>query len=422
MFKKCILCFSVFILTVCSIFVPVFAESSDLELDSPSAILMDMDTGKVLYEKNIHNKMYPASISKVLTTIITLEKCNLDEVCTVSYDAVMGVEFGYVTANLQIGEELTVEQLLNLAMVSSSNDAALVLAEHVAGNIENFANLMNQKATELGCKNSHFTNPAGVHDDNHYSTAYDLAIIGKYAMQNSKFRELAKKTFYKLPQTNKYPNDDRIFTTTNELLVMNNNNRSDNYYFKYATGIKTGFTTPAGHCLMASSEKEGFNLISVVLGGNQTKDGLSARYVDTKKLFEFGYSNYSIKQVAKVNNVIQTVNIKNATKETKKLELIIDKDISVIISADKLNTMIYPKIELNPKLKAPIKKGTILGSVTYEADGLTYCANLLAKDDVKPSYKLIKFLVLFLIITIIIVFLKFKNKSFKNLKNNLMKN
>ena len=300
MFKKVLLLFTLFILIFCfGLNTIIYAENTDLEIYAPSAILMDLNTGKILYEKNAHEKMYPASITKVLTAIVVMEKCSLEEICTVSYDAVMNVDFGYVSANLQIGEELTVEQLLNLLMVSSSNDAANVLAEHVSGSLQDFAVLLNEKAKEIGCKNTHYTNPSGAHDENHYSTAYDLALIGRYAMQIPKFQELTKKTYYQLSSTNKYSNDDRIYTTTNELLVSNNNDRSDNYYYKYATGIKTGFTTPAGNCLMASSNKNDFSFISVVLKCGQTKEGLSARYIDTKNLFDYGYNNYSLKQIAK---------------------------------------------------------------------------------------------------------------------------
>ena len=232
MYKKCtfIIVLSLVFISICNF---VHAENDEINIYSPSAILIDQDSGRILYEKNIHEKMYPASLTKVLTAIIVLENCNLEEICTVSYDAVMKVGFGYVTANLQIGEELTVEQLLNLIMVSSSNDASHVLAEHVSGSLEDFAILMNKKAKELGCVDSNFTNPSGAHDENHYSSAYDLSLIGRYAMQNENFRELVRKTFYQLSATNKYPKDDRIFTTTNELLVSNSNNRSDNYYYKW---------------------------------------------------------------------------------------------------------------------------------------------------------------------------------------------
>ena len=421
MYKKIILFFTIFIFCF-GLSLNVYAENESLEVYAPSAILMDMNTGKVLYEKNIDEKMYPASITKVLTAIIVLENCSLEEIATVSYDAVMNVDFGYVSANLQIGEELTVEQLLNLLMVSSSNDAANVLAEHVSGSNSSFAEIMNEKALEIGCKNTHFINPSGAHDENHYSTAYDLALIGRYAMNIPKFRELAKKTFYQLGATNKYSNTDRIFTTTNELLVSNSNDRSDNYYYKYATGIKTGFTTPAGNCLMASCEKDDFSFISVVLGDGQTKEGLSARYIDTKNLFEYGYSSYSLKQLSKKGSVIQTVNIDNATNDTKRLDLIIDDDIYATVSAANLNTSITPRIELDGELKAPILKNAIVGKIYYEVDGITYSANLLANNDVKASRLLLKFVLLFLLIVVLIGFIKTRNNINKRKRINRIKN
>lgn len=262
----------------------------------------------------------------------------------------------------------------------------------------------------------------GAHDENHYSTAYDLALIGRYAMDIPKFRELAKKTFYQLGATNKYEKDDRIYTTTNELLVSNNNDRDDNYYYKYAIGIKTGFTTPAGNCLMAACDKDDFSFISVVLKDGQTREGLSARYIDTKKLFEYGYTNYSLKQLAKKGSVIQTTNIENATSETKRLDLIIDDDIYATVSASKLNNSIVPRIELNENLKAPILKNAIVGKVYYEVDGITYSANLLANIDVKASRLLLKFVLLFLFVLIIIGFMKFKNKINKKKRLEKIKN
>ena len=421
MYKKIILFFTIFIFCF-GLSLNVYAENESIEVYAPSAILMDMNTGKVLYEKNIDEKMYPASITKVLTAIIVLENCSLEEIATVSYDAVMNVDFGYVSANLQIGEELTIEQLLNLLMVSSSNDAANVLAEHVSGSNSSFAEIMNEKALEIGCKNTHFINPSGAHDENHYSTAYDLALIGRYAMNIPKFRELAKKTFYQLGATNKYSNTDRIFTTTNELLVSNSNDRSDNYYYKYATGIKTGFTTPAGNCLMASCEKDDFSFISVVLGDGQTKEGLSARYIDTKNLFEYGYSSYSLKQLAKKGSVIQTVNVENATSETKRLDLIIDDDIYATVFASNLNNSITPRIELDGELKAPIAKNAIVGKIYYEIDGITYSANLLANNNVKASRLLLKFVLLFLFIVVLIGFIKTRNNINKRKRINRIKN
>lgn len=299
-------------------------------------------------------------------------------------------------------------------MVGSSNDAAIVLAEHVSGSQEEFSNLMNAKAQELGCTNSHFINPNGVHNENHYSTAHDLALIAKYAMQNEEFRKLVSTTSYQLPATAKYEREDRLFTTTNSLLIVNNNDRADNYYYKYAIGVKTGFTTPAGNCLIAASDKDGFKLLTVVLGSTQTSQGLSQRYLDTISMFNYGYSNYFMREVAKEGSVVQTTTISNATKDTKKLDLALSKDITVLIKQKDKNTVLLPEITLSEGLKAPIKKGEIVGKIKYTVEGLTYEADLLANSDVKPSRIFIKILIFIVLILIGFLYLKIKQKKKKN--------
>jgi len=189
--------------------------------------------------------------------------------------------------------------LLNLLIVASSNDAAISLAEHTGGSVENFSKLMNQKAKSLGCKNTHFVNPNGLHEKNHYSTAYDLSLIARAAMKNPNFRNLVTKTYYELPATAQYKKEDRVFTTTNELLIENHSNTTDNYYYQYATGIKTGYTTPAGNCLIASSKKDDLSFIVVMLGAGTTSSKLSERYLDAHTLFDYGYANYELRKLYK---------------------------------------------------------------------------------------------------------------------------
>lgn len=389
-------------------------EESVPNISSPSAILMDLNTGKILYEKNIDQKMYPASLTKVMTAVIVLENCDLNDIATVSYDAVMSLSSGYVTANLQIGEELTVEQLLYVLMVGSSNDAAIVLAEHVSGSVEEFAKLMNEKAEEIGCTSTHFVNPNGAHDEDHYSTAHDLALIAKYAMKNKDFRTIVSTTSYKLPATNKYDKEDRLFTTTNALLMVNNNTRADNYYYKYATGIKTGFTTPAGNCLIASANKGDLELMTVVLGAGENSQGLSGRYIDTINLFEYGYDNYTLREVIKAGGVVQTTNISNATRDTKKLDAVVANDVSVLIKKSDKDNALLPEVHLNDNLKAPIKKGDVIGSVKYTVEGIEYTEDLVANNDVKKSRVFINISITIILILFIYLYLKSNNKKRKN--------
>lgn len=407
--KKFCVCLFI-LLSLCTILLPISnADEENIpNIASPSAILMDLKTGKILYQKNIDKKMYPASLTKVMTAIIVLENCNLNEIATVSYDAVMSISPGYVTANLQVGEELTVEQLLYVLMVGSSNDAAIVLAEHVSGSVEEFAKVMNEKAKEIGCTSTNFVNPNGAHDGNHYSTAYDLALIAKYAMQDETFRTLISTTSYKLPTTNKYDKEDRLFNTTNALIMKNNT-----YYYKYATGVKTGFTTPAKNCLIASANNGDLELLTVVLGAGQNDQGLSDRYLDTINLFQYGYDNYTLKEVIKSGGVVQTTNVSNATRDTKKLDAVVANDISVLIKMSDEDSLLLPEVHLNENLKAPIKKGDVIGSVKYTVEGIEYTENLVANNNVKKSRALINTLIILVIIVFIYLCLKSKKKNRK---------
>lgn len=392
--KKFCICLLILISFSFIVLCNVKASDEIPNIASPSALLMDLNTGKILYEKNIDNKMYPASLTKVMTAILALENCELTDVATVSQNAVMSIPSGYVTANLKIGEEVTIEQLLSVLLVGSANDSAVVIAEHISGSVEDFSILMNDKAKELGCKSTNFLNPYGAHEENHYSTAYDLALISKYAMENETFKRLVSTTSYTLPTTNKYNKKDRYFSTTNALLYDNK------YEYKYATGVKTGFTTPAKNCLIASANKNNLELLTVVLGATQNEDGLSNRYLDTINLFEYGYENYALKEVSKSGDIIQTVKIKNATRDTKKLDAAISNDISALVKSADKDSATLPQVSINENLKAPISKGEVIGSVTYTLEGIEYTENLIANNDVKKS----NFLLYAFIFIVIIVF------------------
>lgn len=368
--------FLLIFIIVISIQTLTFAETPSL--NSEAAILVEVSTGRILYEKNSTKQLYPASTTKIMTAILVIENCNLSDIVTVTQSALNNIPSGYVTCNLQVGEKLTVEDLLYALMIPSANDAAYVLAEHVAGSIEGFSSLMNAKALELGCKSTHFVNPNGIHEDSHYSTAYDLYLIGNYAMKNDVFKKIVATTEYTLPATEKYPTSDRYMKTTNELL----NEKSSNYYYKYAVGIKTGYTSKAGNCLVAQSSRDGLEFISVVLNGGTTTNGLNSRYVDSKKLFNYGYDNFTLTKIIEKNTVVDTIEIENGTKETKNLDLIIDESITVINNKALDVDTVIPEIKLNENLTAPIAVGTKIGTIKYKVDDIEYSANLLAKNEV----------------------------------------
>ena len=400
-------------------------------MSSEAILIMESSTGKIIYEKNGYEQKYPASTTKILTAILAIEHCNLDEMATASEFAISSIPSGYSTANIQIGESLSVRDLLYALMLQSANESAVVLAEHISGSQEAFADLMNQKAEEIGCKNTHFVNPNGVHDEDHYSTAYDLALIAKYAMQNETFREIVKTTSFTLPATSAYPSNTRTYTNTNNLIIYDNRNRPDNYYYEYATGIKTGYTSAAKNCLVSSAEKNGIEYICVVLGASITygnSGSISARYVDTINLFNYAFDNYSFRKLKFANTNIQTIEIENATKDTKNLDLLIANDVDIFVSIDNQdNSNIEPEIILKEGLQAPIAKGDIVGTISYEVEGLRYTTDLIAGSDVeefKQSYILLYVLVAIVILIIIILFIRYynKKKKFINRRNKYISN
>lgn len=353
-----------------------------VSVSAEAAILVEVSTGRIIYEKNSTKQMFPASTTKMMTAILVIENCDLQETVTVSENAVQNIPSGYVTCNLSAGEEISVNDLLYALMIPSANDAAFALAEHVAGSVDAFSDMMNAKAREIGCMNTHFVNPNGIHDSKHYSTAYDLYLIAKYCMQNETFRNIVTTTEYTLPATNKYEATDRTFKTTNDLL----NTEKTNYY-KTAIGIKTGHTSMAGHCLVSESSRDNLDFISVILNGETD----NKRFQDAVRLFDYGYDNYTLTKVKEKNQLIETIQIENATKETMDLDLIIDKEITVINNKSITIDQIIPEIKINENIKAPITAGTVLGNIRYKVDDIEYSANLIAKNDVleKTDYSIV---------------------------------
>lgn len=346
---------------------------------------VEVSTGKVLFEKNAHEKRFPASTTKVMTALLVLENCELTDTATASYNAISIIPSGYSTAHIQVGETLTIEDLLYALMLPSANEAANILAEHVAGSISSFATMMNTRAEELGCENTHFVNPNGIHNDDHYSTAYDLYLIANEAMKNPEFRKIVSTPTYTLPSTDKYADNDRVCKNTNQLIHVNNNNRSDNYYYKYCIGIKTGFTTQAQNCLISQASKDGLEILNVVLGAGTTEDNLSIRFLDSIELFEYAYNNYAMTTIKEQNDVIKTIEVKNGTKKTKNLDLLSKDNLTVFHNLDIDVKTLDPEITLKENFKAPIKQGDIVGTALYKVDDLEYKTELIAGHDVEKS-------------------------------------
>ena len=383
------------------------------QIGCKAAYIAEPSTGKIIYEKNAHEKLYPASTTKILTALVVMEKCQLTDKAKVSKKAISLVPEGYSNANLKVGEEIDIKTLLYALLIPSANEAANVLAEHVSGSVEEFANLCNTRAKELGCENLHFVNPNGIHNSDHYCTAYDLYLIAKECQKHEVFNEIVKTTSFTVPATNIYTKNDRTFKNTNYMILPN----YKSYYYEYCTGIKTGTTTPAGECLVASSSHNNIDLISVVLGGGTNSKGLSERFYDTKQLFEFVYKNYTLKEIVNKEKTITNINVKHATKETESLDIKAENNISTIVPNDIDIENLRQEVSIDDNISAPIEQGQVLGQVTFYADGLNYTTNLVASHQVEKLpywlYNIIAVVVLVILLLILKRILKHSSRRKK---------
>lgn len=257
-------------------------------VEAESVVLMDADYGVTLYEKNAHQKQYPASITKIMTALLTVENANLSDVVTFSETAVYGIEPGSSHIGIDVGEQLTVEQSLYGLMLASANEVAMGLAEHVAGSVEAFVDMMNQRAQELGCKDTHFVNPHGLHDENHYTTAYDMALIAKAAYQNRTFRGITGTAQYEIPATNM--EEETRYLVNNQKLLS-----TDEWYYLGCRGGKTGFTDQAMNTLVTYAKRDNCTLICINLHTN----GIVPIYTDTTTLLDYGFANFQWKHPKK---------------------------------------------------------------------------------------------------------------------------
>lgn len=339
--------------------------SKEPDIVSNAAIVIDAATGQVLYEKNSHDKKYPASITKIMTTIVALDhNVNFNDTITMSDNAVWGIERDSTNIGLDVGEKVTVEDCIYATMVKSANECAYAVAEYVAGDLNSFSKLMNDKAKELGCEHTHFITPNGLHDNDHYTCAYDMALITKYALQNDTFRQIAGTLTYTVPPTN----------LTKEPTELWNGNKMINsaspYYYEYCEGGKTGYTTDANNTLVTFSKKDGLELICVILDC----DGLKYSYTDSKALYNYCYNNYTYfyplsdfsfesdeEDVTKTNTILNNY---YSGLDHEMIDLAVDKDFSLLINKSTDTT----KIEREIKLYNEAKKN-ILGEINFSYDG-----------------------------------------------------
>jgi len=340
-------------LTICLI---VLLASTALAVDvsSENAILVDITTGRTITQQNAYAKAYPASTTKIMTAILALEKLSLSDKLVASENAVLSVPSGGSIADIQAGEELSVETLLEALLVVSANEAANVLAEGISGSIEEFVDLMNSKANELDLTLTHFVNSNGLHNENHYSCAYDVAKMYRYAYVTfPDFRRICAMKTISIPKTSIY-DKERTFTNSNKMIID-----ESKYYYDACTGGKTGYTSEARNCLVASASKNGIELIVCVLGGGQTEEGESQRYLDTKNLFEYGFSNLKVKTIAHSGDILDQVEVENSKDKKDRLNLVLSKPVTLSIEEKDLDKDFEPKITIVRDMVAPISSRRI---------------------------------------------------------------
>ena len=352
--------------------------------NAEAALLVSPDSGMVLYEKNADERRYPASTTKIMTALLVLENvADLNETVTAQASDFETLEADSSSAGIKEGETVTVEDLLYGLMLPSGNEAAYMLARHVAGSYEAFVDMMNKRAEELGCTGTHFVNPCGLHDDNHYTTARDLYKIAYAAMQDETFADIADTVQWNMSKTNMQ--EERKVLTTNQLIFSS----YQPWAYAYCKGIKTGNTSQAGNCFVGYAEYGDAKLYSVVMGCDSSSleySNIPASFTDTKALFEWGFQSFTSKTLARQGDTVGSVNVRLST-DTDQLVLTVKNDLVSLLPADlDVEDLGEPQITAPESVNAPIKAGDVIGSATYSYNGTTYgTVELVALSDVERS-------------------------------------
>lgn len=351
----------------------IFANTQDAKLDiaSKSAVLMDASTGKVLYEKNCHEKLPPASVTKIMTMLLICEaiedgKIKEDDDVQISETA---ASMGGSQIFLEPGEIQKVDTLLKSIAVASANDACVAMAEYVGGSVEEFVALMNNRAKELGMKNTNFVNTNGLPVDNHYTSAYDIALMSKELLTHKKISKYLTTWM-----------DEVVVGKKQAKIGISNTNKLVKHY-EGATGVKTGFTQQAKYCLSASAIRNNTHLIAVTLCAETSP----IRFKDATSLLNYGFANYESVKICGENEKVATVKFEKGEKEN--VDLVAKNDLSVLIKkGDKKD--FKKKVEIKQDLKLPIKKNTELGVVkVYRGEELVGETQIINNEDInKASY------------------------------------
>ncbi len=369
---------SIFLILLILAFTPASIAMYDRADDfySENIYMENLETGRVIIDIDSREKVYPASLTKILTCLITIEHfSNLDE----TYEIPQGIfddiyEQGGANISLKAGEIISVRDLLHATLIRSACDSATALACCVSGSVEEFAKEMNRKASELGATDSHFVNAHGLHDENHYSTAQDLAIIAKFALQNETFCDIISKWNYTIPATNK--SAERYFETTMDI----ENPTSDSYY-AYCTGVKSGFTDEAGRCLITLSQKGNESYLLVTLGANKDKYYLSnMAYTDAVNLHEYAFAKFSLKSLVSPSVPLTEIAVENGA--VSQVQICSSEELTYLCAIDEEIKIAY---NIPESVKAPVTAGTELGTVSVSVSDKDFVLPLYAVSSVEAK-------------------------------------
>lgn len=354
-------------------------KSPVITIDAKASILVNAETGEIIHAENEKEKEYPASTTKIMTALLVLEKCKLSDVVTMQEEDFIDVNNGASNAGLKTGEKITVENLLYCLLLPSGNEAANALARVTGGSVDEFVQMMNDRAKELGCVNTHFANPNGLHNDNHYTCAYDLCLIAQQAMQNSTFATIVNTAQKKLPATNM--NAERIIYTTNHLILSS----YSSIYYDNCYGIKTGHTSQAGYCLVSYAKQSGYTYYSVILGANAGSGQYAGSFTETKRLFEWAFDNFHMKTATQAGSAVTECPVRLG-RGTDHVTLVTSDDVSVLIPSGADTSDLDVQISTEGSYDAPIAQGDKLGTVTYSYQGMKCAtADLIALSEVQRS-------------------------------------
>ncbi len=441
--------FTSVLLVLAILFIPICQPANAVtnpnpEIKAKAALLVDADTGDVLYSQNSDARVYPASTTKIMTALLAIEayerkEVALDEMITASYTSHNDLTLDGSTQNIVPGEEMSFKDLIYCVLVASANEACNIVGERVAGGyVGDFIDMMNKRASELGCTGTHFANTHGLHNPDHYTTANDLYLIVKEALKHPLFVEICNTVTYDIPATN--VSGERHLTTTNYLISP----YRTYYYYKYAKGVKTGSTDEAGHCLISTASKSNVNLIAIIMGAEQITEAdgtiITRSFTESKRIYEWAFTNYTKKDILKKSDLIREIPVKLG-KGVDSVIVKPENDISALLPSDvktdtdlKRDIVIYSERDKVP-LKAPITAGQVVGEISISyGDKVLGTSKLVSGTSVEMSkisyvfYRIFQFLKkpivlvfaipLFLALLILIAFLITNGRRLRNRRRN----